>query len=86
MIALHFGIPLRNEGGSRLTTYLSEHWNSTSHSIPPMTDNKDPGNTDSFREKSHRDRAHVRQQIDEVRQRIEDLSNSSKDNKADTVA
>ncbi|MBT3636379.1 MAG: hypothetical protein HN531_05530 [Opitutae bacterium] len=51
-----------------------------------MTDNKDPGNSDSFREKSHRERAHVRQQIDEVRQRIEDLSSTGKDNKADIVA
>jgi chromosome segregation ATPase len=51
-----------------------------------MTDNKDSGSTDSFREKSRRDRTQVRQQIDEVRQQIEDLSNSSKDNKANIEA
>lgn len=51
-----------------------------------MTDDKDTGSTDSFRAKSHRDRTHVRQQIDEVRQRMEDLSNTDKDNQADIVA
>jgi uncharacterized coiled-coil DUF342 family protein len=66
--------------------YLSEHWNFTNNLIPPMTDNKDPGNTDSFREKSYRDKTHVRQQIDEVRQRMEDLSSTGKDNRADIVA
>lgn len=51
-----------------------------------MTDNKDTGNKDSFRDKSRKDREQVRQQIDEVRQRIEDLSSSGKDNSADIVA
>jgi uncharacterized coiled-coil DUF342 family protein len=51
-----------------------------------MTDNKDTGNKDSFREKSRKGRVEVRQQIDEIRQRIEDLSSSGKDNSADIVA
>ena len=51
-----------------------------------MTDSQDSGSTDSFREKSHRGRVLVRQQIDEVRQRMEDLSTTGKDNKADIVA
>jgi hypothetical protein len=54
-----------------------------------MTDNKDSGSSDSFREKSRRDRTQVRQQIDEVRQRMENLSptgKGGKDNRADIVA
>ena len=46
-----------------------------------MAKQNDPADTDGFREKARRDRAHVRQQMDDLRKRIQELELAGKGGK-----